>query len=98
MLKWIKRLLAFLILVLAVVVGIVFTLQNSEPVSLIVFSVQLPKLSLGLWLTIALFGGAIIGLLISLLPILFSQRSSRDKKIRQLQKELASLRISGIKG
>ncbi len=100
MLKWIKRLILLILLLVAAFIGVVFASDNNLPVSLILFSVQLPEFTIGLWVLIALFLGALLGLLVSLLPLFLSRYSvlGRDKKIQQLKKELASLRISGLKG
>jgi putative membrane protein len=99
MLKWIKRLLFIALLAVAIIIGVVFTSENNHSISLVVFSFPLPELSVGLWVFIALLVGAIIGLLVSSLPVLFSRytHSNKDKKILQLQKELNTLRISGLK-
>lgn len=99
MLKWVKRLLLLILLVVAVFVGLVLTSENSSLVSLSVFGILLPELSIGLWVCMALLAGAVIGLLISFFPLAFSRytHSSKDKKIHQLQKELTALRVSGLK-
>ncbi len=100
MLKWIKRLLLLILLIMACLVGMVVTSENSTLVPLIIFGIQLPELSVGLWLCVALLVGAVIGLLISFLPLFFSRysNSNKDKKILQLEKELKILRVSGLKG
>jgi uncharacterized membrane protein YciS (DUF1049 family) len=51
-------------------------------------------------MVIVLFVGAIMGLLICLLPLFFSRYSSinKDKKILKLEAELNKLRVSGVKG
>lgn len=100
MLKWIKRLTLLILLLVAAFIGVVFASDNNLPTSLIVFNILLPELTIGLWVLIALFLGLLLGLLVSLLPLFLSRYSvlGRDKKIQQLQKELSSLRISGLKG
>lgn len=99
MLKWIKRLLLIVLFAVTVLMGVVFASENNAAVALILFGFQLPELSLGLWVLIAVLLGAIIGVLLSFLPLIFNRytRSSKDKKINQLQKELAALRVSGLK-
>lgn len=100
MLKWIKLLLLFTLLAVAVFVGMKVATENSASLSLMFFGVQLAELSVGLWMVIVLFVGAIMGLLISLLPLFFSRYSSinKDKKILKLEAELNKLRVSGVKG
>lgn len=100
MLKWIKRLLLIAVFAVTILIGVVFTSENNDAVAIILFGFQLPELSLGLWVLIAVLLGAVIGVLLSFLPLVFNRytRSSKDKKIGQLQKELAALRVSGLKG
>jgi uncharacterized integral membrane protein len=88
------------LLTAALVAGMTFTSENSTPLALTLFGAQLPELSVGLWLVIALFIGAIVGLLISLLPLFFRRyaNTSKDKKILKLETELNKLRVSGLKG
>ncbi len=99
MLKWVKRLLLMALLLVAVVVGLVIALENTSPVSLMLLGYPLPELSLGVWVSLFLLAGALIGLLISFLPLLFVRysNSNKDKKILRLQKELNALRVSGLK-
>jgi putative membrane protein len=100
MLKWIKRLFILVLFLIAIFIGVVFASDNNTPSSIIVFGIQLPELTVGLWVLVGLLLGACIGLLVSLVPLFFSRYSSlgRDRKIRQLQKELSALRVSGLKG
>ncbi len=100
MLLWIKRLALLILLLIAFLVGIVFTSENNTPFALTILGFQLPQLSIGLWLSLSLFSGAIIGLLINYLSSLINRYSqvNKDKKIRRLEKELAALRVSGLKG
>lgn len=100
MFKWIKRLLLLLLLVCAAIIGITFTSENSGSMPLVFLGYQLPTLTIGLWMVIALFLGAMIGLLLSFLPLLFSRHSvsSKNKKIQQLEKEIDALRVSAAKG
>jgi hypothetical protein len=99
MLKWIKRLFFLILFVVAIVIGIVFTMENGTPLAIVVFGIPLPELAVGLWIVVALLTGAILGLLISFLPLVFSRHanSAKDKKILRLQEELNNLRISGLK-
>ncbi len=100
MLKWIKRLFLLILFLFALIIGITFTSENNSLVPLVFFGHQLPSLSMGLWMTIALFLGAIVGFLISFLPGLCNLRAGKykDKRITQLESEVNRLRIASIKG
>ena len=99
MLKWTKRLLLVAIFLAALIIGVVFTIENSDVVAIVFFGFRLPELTIGLWMLLAVLLGAVIGVMVSYLPLLFNRFVSlhKDKKINQLQKELASLRLSDIK-
>lgn len=95
----IKWPLLLFFLAVSVVVGMVFAKDNAEVFSLHVFGLHLPALGVGLWLVIMLLIGITIGLLISFIPLLFSQYSSRhkDRKILHLEQKVKSLRVSSLK-
>ena len=99
MLKWAKRLLLLVVLVIALVLGVTFTAENSQPVSPLLLSYPLWSMALGLWLLIFLLSGAVAGLLLSFIPWLWGRQSiaSKSKKIKQLEQELTKLRSIGIK-
>ena len=99
MIKWFKRILLILILSATVVLGLVFTVQNHQPTSLIFLHYTLPQLSLGLWVTILLFTGCCIGFFLSFLPFLwgYQSRAAKNRKIQALEKELNRLRAFTLK-
>lgn len=99
MVKWFYRLILSILLLVSIFVGVMFTIDNSTPVGLLFFGFQLPVLNVGLWLVIALLLGAVIGLLVSFIPLLFNKHShfNKDRKISRLEKELDALRISALK-
>ncbi|ODS23092.1 hypothetical protein AB835_10560 [Candidatus Endobugula sertula] len=100
MVRWIIRLFLLVLFLLAVAIGITLAYENNTLVPIVLLGYSLPKFSVGLWVVIALFFGAIIGLLLSGLLVLLSRHShyNKDRKIEHLQKEINQLRISGIKG
>lgn len=89
----------FAFLVMIFLLGAVFSVENSELVSPLFFGISLTSLSLGLWMTISLFTGALIGLLMSILPVYFGRYSliAKEKKIQRLEKELSVLRLAAVK-
>lgn len=100
MLRWIRFLLLVILFIISVSAGMLFTSQNSLPVAVTFFGYDFPVLSAGLWLTMSLLVGAIIGFLLSFLPAIFlrSSTASKDRKIERLEKEVARLRLSALKG
>ncbi|MBX2807046.1 MAG: DUF1049 domain-containing protein [Cellvibrionaceae bacterium] len=79
--------------------GITFTSQNSQPVSPVLFSYVLPQLQLGLWILLVLLLGACLGLVLSGVSLLWGKQSIfvKERKIKQLQKELNGLRTVVLK-
>ena len=67
MFKWIKRIIFFVLTVMSIYLGITFTSENNQSVSLTLFGNTLPELTLGLWIVIILLLGIIIGLILALL-------------------------------
>jgi uncharacterized membrane protein YciS (DUF1049 family) len=100
MLKWIKRLIIIVLFVVAIVLSVTFTSENSQLTSLVFFGYSLPELQLGLWVLIVLFIGALVGLMLSFIPLLWGKQTlaSKDRKIRQLEKELNQIRTASLKG
>ncbi len=100
MIKWIKRLILLVIFIVAVVLGVTFTSENSQQVSLMLFGIGLPQLQLGLWIMLVLLLGSFLGLLLSFLPLLWGRQSAaaKDRKISQLEKEINQLRTASLKG
>ena len=100
MLKWVKRFFLLLLIIAAVFAGALFTADNDQPVSLLLFGISLPELQLGFWVVIVLLLGAFLGLLLSFLPMLWGRQSMamKERKIRQLEKELNQLRATSVKG
>ena len=83
MLRWIRFLLFVVLLVVSVLAGMLFTSQNSLPISVTFFGYDLPVWSTGLWLTVSLLIGAVIGFVLSFLPAILLRKStvSKDRKI-----------------
>ena len=99
MIKWIKRLIILLLLIIAIVVGMVFTSENSQQLSLIFLGYKLPELTLGLWLVLTLLLGSILGLLLCTFSLFIRGQSvnAKNRQIKRLEQELQQLRTNSIK-
>ena len=100
MIKWVKRIILIVVFIVALVLGITFTSENSQLVSPILYGYPLIELQLGLWLMIALFIGGGVGLLLSFLPLLWGKKTAqaKERKIQALEKEINQLRSTSLKG
>ena len=99
MIKWIKRLIILLLLIIAIVAGMVFTSENSQQLSLIFLGYKLPELTLGLWLVLTLLLGSILGLLLCTFSLFIRGQSvnAKNRQIKRLEQELQQLRTNSIK-
>jgi putative membrane protein len=96
--RWVKWVLTILIVGSAVVLGALFSLQNSEPVALDLLLIQLSPKALSIWLLLALGAGGFLGLLVSMAIILSYKarlgKAERDRK--RLKTEVDRLRRVGL--
>ncbi len=99
MIKWIKRLILLLLLIIAIVVGMVFTSENSQQLSLVFLGYTLPELKLGLWLVLTLLLGSILGLILCTFSLFIRGQSvnAKNRQIKRLEQELQQLRTNSIK-
>ena len=84
----IKRITFALCLILLLVIGVVFTVRNDQSVAVDFLLFQTPAWSLGLWLLLALFLGASLGVLasgFSLFRLRLRNRRLAKEKSRQTQ-------------
>lgn len=93
--RWVKRLLTTVILVLVLVAGLLFSLQNSAtvPVNLLVF--ETAERPLSVWLLVAFALGGVIGLIVGSLALVKLQagRLRLRRQLEACEKELAQLKI-----
>ena len=75
--------------IMAVALGGLFTVQNTEKVSLDLLIVQLPPQALAIWILLAMAIGAVLGLLSSALLLM-----GRSAEIRRLRKQCDRLLTS----
>ncbi|MCD8514132.1 MAG: LapA family protein [Nitrincola sp.] len=97
--RFIKRLLVVLLVVLVLLVGILFTLHNMTPVTIDLIFVTLPQASLSLWLLGAFALGGFVGVVLSSLMLvsLKTRLYYLNKKVVSTRQELNKLRTSGLK-
>lgn len=97
--QWIKRLAVAAILLLVLLFGVLFSVQNSQTVSLDLLVIQFSEQRAALWILAAFALGGCGGLLASSVAILRlrSRSALLRRKLRQAEKELATLRTSAFK-
>jgi uncharacterized integral membrane protein len=98
--RWLKRLAVVLTLLLVLVAGLLFSLQNATtvPVDLLVY--QTVARPIAVWLLAAFVAGGIIGMVVGSVALVKMQ-ASRQRLRRQLdscEKELAQLKTLPVRG
>lgn len=97
--NWLKTLLAAVIGLIILAVGILFTVHNTAPVAIDLVFVQLPEMTLSLWLISAFFLGGIVGLALSSFRILTlrTRLRSAQRKLNASRQEIENLRAAALK-
>lgn len=92
-----KRLLAVLLLLVVLVFGVLFSIQNTATAPLDLLLIQLPEQRVALWVLLAFSVGGITGMLMSAAAIirLKSQTILLQRKCDKQAKEVSPLRSSG---
>lgn len=96
--SFLRNLLALLIALAMAAIGVLFALQNPEPIALDILVMKLPERSLALWVLGALAIGGVLGLLLSSVALL-RQRAGKASLRRQLaraQGEIDRLRTKEL--
>lgn len=96
--KLLRKFIVLLIVLAMVAAGMLFALQNREPVGLDLLFITFEPRSVALWILLAFALGGLLGVLASSAVIL-GQRAGRTALDRQLQKanaELDRLRTAGL--
>lgn len=98
MLKWLKRVVFGIVVILFLVVGIFFAIRNPQLIHLDLVFWQGPELSVALYSILSFSLGAIIALLIGSVSYLRSERQIRilNKRLEKSQHELDTLRKESI--
>jgi len=97
--RFVKTLIVGLLCLAVMMVGIMFTIHNTDKVTIDLVFVQLPEASLSLWLIATFVLGGFLGVLLSTLTILMlrTRLGSARRKINTTQKEIDQLRVSTLK-
>ena len=96
--RWLKMLLILIFCFAVMLVGIMFTIHNTDKVSIDLIFLQLPEASLSLWLIAFFVIGGISGTCLSTLAILGlkTKLSLSRRKTQSVSKELESYRAKAI--
>ncbi len=91
-----KRLLAVLLLLVILMLGVLFSVQNTATAPLDLLLIQLPEQRVALWVLLAFALGGIVGMLISAVAILQlkSQGLLLQRKLNKQAQEMSALRSS----
>lgn len=95
---FLRKLLALILAAAMAAVGVLFALQNAQPVPLDVLFMILPPRSLALWVLGALALGGVLGLLLSSFAVLRlrARLMAARRQIANSQAELDRLRAKGL--
>ena len=91
---FLRKLLALAVALAMVAVGVLFALQNADPVPLDILVITLPPRSLALWVLGALALGGVLGLLLSSIAMLRlrARLVATRRQVASAQAELDRLR------
>ncbi|SFF93174.1 putative membrane protein [Neptunomonas qingdaonensis] len=97
--RFLKLIIVFLLSVVILVVGIMFTIHNTEKVSIDLVFITLPEASLSLWLIAAFVLGGLLGFMLSTVAVvaLKARLMGSQRKINATSKELDQLRTASLK-
>ena len=97
--RWIKGLILADILLVVMLVGILFAVNNQQAIALNLIWAELPAVSLSVWLLATLAVGVIVGMLAMLgVYVRLKARLTRSERHnKQQRKELDRLRTQGLK-
>jgi uncharacterized integral membrane protein len=93
---WLKRMVVWSVALLVLLGGYWIAAENTTPVTLTLFGLALPALTLGLVCCLALLLGVLLGCMVSLLPLLrlSARLRSQRRALAQRDTELTQLRAS----
>ncbi|MGB0466390.1 MAG: LapA family protein [Pontibacterium sp.] len=97
--RWIKGAILGLLCLCFLFVGIMFTINNTQLVSVDLVLVQLPEASLSLWLVATFILGGVLGMAISVFSVtlLRARLRAEQRRVVKTKKELDQLRTAGLK-
>lgn len=97
--RWIRRILIALLLVLVLVFGLLFSVQNTQSVPLDLLALQLNERPLAVWLFAAFALGGIAGMLAGSFALLRLQanRYRLRRRLETCERELSELKGGAIR-
>lgn len=97
--RWIKGLILAVILLVVLLVGILFAVNNQQSIGLNLIWIELPPASLSVWLLASLACGVIVGMLamMGVYARLKARLAVSQRHSKQQQKELDRLRTQEFK-
>jgi len=97
--RWLKTLIVGVLCLAMLLVGILFTIHNTQKVIIDLVVIQLPEASLSLWLMAFLGLGAVLGVLLSVVTVLVlkTRLGSARRRFNSAQRELDELRTTSLK-
>lgn len=97
--RWLKTLIVGALCLAMLLVGILFTIHNTQKVMIDLVVVQLPEASLSLWLMAFLGLGAVFGVVLSVFTVLVlrTRLGAARRRFTTAQRELDELRTASLK-
>jgi lipopolysaccharide assembly protein A len=97
--RWIRRALIAILLMLVLIFGLLFSLQNEQSVPLDLVALQLSERPLAVWLLAAFVLGGLAGLVAGSLALLKLQanRYRLRRRLEACERELSDLKGSSIR-
>ena len=97
--RFLKMIIVFFLFFVILMVGIMFTIHNTEKVSIDLVFLTLPEASLSLWLIAAFVLGGVLGFLLSSVAVvsLKARLMGSRRKVNATSKELDQLRTASLK-
>lgn len=97
--RWIRRALIALLLLLVLIFGLLFSLQNAQSVPLDLLALQLRDRPLAVWLLVAFALGGFTGMLASSVALIRLQanRYRLRRRLEICEKELSELKGTAIR-
>jgi uncharacterized membrane protein YciS (DUF1049 family) len=96
--SFLRNLLLLLVALAMAAIGVLFALQNPQPVALDILVMKLPERSLALWVLTALAIGGAVGMALSLFAVLRlrARSASLRRQLARSQSELERLKSTGL--
>lgn len=97
--RWIRRLLVIIVLLLVLAFGLLFSLQNGARVPLDLLVAQLQERPLAVWLLVAFALGGVAGMVVSSVALvrLQASRFRLRRRLEACEKELSGLKTAPLR-